>query len=237
MLFWLLLGVAGLGLAMVGARWFASLPAADLARAFRAFITVAGVLAGSGLLFMGRFGLAVILVSATFMAVRALRSGSRPPDPIGPADDGTGASSAVDTELLAMRLEHGTGSLDGEVRKGPLAGRQLRDLGLDDLLALLDFARRDDPPSVALLETFLDRHFTDWRAQAFAQGGGGSAGDEAMDEETALDILGLEPGATNEAVRAAHRRLMARLHPDHGGSDWLASRINQARDHLLGRRS
>jgi hypothetical protein len=237
MLFWLLLGVAGLGLAMVGARWFASIPTTDLARALRTFLAVAGMLAGSGLLLMGRFGLAIILVAATFMAVRALRSGTRPPDPMGGLGESHGASSTVSTELLAMRLEHGTGNLEGEVRKGPLAGRQLGDLGLGDLLALLDFAQRDDPPSVALLETYLDRRFPDWRTQAYEQRGGPGAGGEAMDERTALEILGLEAGASEEAVRAAHRRLMARLHPDHGGSSWLASRINQARDYLIRRRS
>jgi hypothetical protein len=234
MLLWLMLGVAALGVAILGARWFASLPPTDLARAMRTFLAVAGMLAGSGLLLMGRFGLAVILVAATFMAVRALRSGTRPPDPIGGIGNGEDSSSSVTTELLAMWLEHGTGHLDGEVRKGSLAGRRLRDLGLDELLGLLDFARRDDPSSVALLETYLDRRFPDWRTRAFDQRGG--APGDVMDERTALEILGLEPGASDEAVRAAHRRLMARLHPDHGGSDWLASRINQARDYLIGRR-
>jgi curved DNA-binding protein CbpA len=58
-----------------------------------------------------------------------------------------------------------------------------------------------------------------------------------MDEATALDILGLERGADEPAIRAAHRRLMSRVHPDHGGSDWLAARINQARDFLLKNRA
>lgn len=236
MLFWLMIGVAGLGLAIAGARWFATIPAADLARALRTFVVVAGALASSGLLLMGRFGLAIVLIAASFMALRALRSATRPPDPIGPADAGAGASSEVTTDLLAMRLEHGSGSLEGEVRHGPMAGRRLHDLGLGELLDLLGLARRDDPPSVALLETYLDRRFPDWRAQAYQRGGGPAAAGEAMDERTALEILGLEPGASEEAIRAAHRRLMARLHPDHGGSDWLASRINQARDYLIGRR-
>jgi hypothetical protein len=52
--------------------------------------------------------------------------------------------------------------------------------------------------------------------------------------EEAYEILGLQPGATKEQIKAAHRRLMQRVHPDHGGSDYLAVRVNQAKDLLLG---
>ena len=55
-----------------------------------------------------------------------------------------------------------------------------------------------------------------------------------MTRAEALDVLGLKPGATEADIRAAHHRLMRAAHPDAGGSDWLASRINQARDVLLG---
>jgi curved DNA-binding protein CbpA len=55
-----------------------------------------------------------------------------------------------------------------------------------------------------------------------------------MTREEAYQVLGLKPGASEDDVRAAHRRLMRASHPDSGGSDWLASRINQARDILLG---
>jgi len=232
-LFWLMLGAAGLCLAMLGARWFVSIPPGDLVRAARTFLAVFGALAGSGLLMMGRVGLAVVLFSAAFMAGKALWGSRRPPDPMEPGAfrDAAGGSSSVVTALLAMRLDHATGALDGEVRSGAFAGRPLGSLRLEELLALLDEARHADQPSVALLETYLDRRFPDWRIQAFETGRGGDAA--VMDEATALEVLGLERGADEAAIRAAHRRLMSRLHPDHGGSDWLAARINQARDYLL----
>lgn len=57
---------------------------------------------------------------------------------------------------------------------------------------------------------------------------------QAMSREEAYAVLGLAPGASATDIRAAHRRLMRAAHPDAGGSDWLAARINQARDVLLG---
>ena len=54
-----------------------------------------------------------------------------------------------------------------------------------------------------------------------------------MDRHTALEILGLEEGASKDEIVQAHRRLMQKMHPDRGGSDFLAKKINAARDFLL----
>ena len=70
---------------------------------------------------------------------------------------------------------------------------------------------------------------------AGAKGGTGSPrASNAMTREEAFAVLGLKPGASVDDIVAAHRRLMRAAHPDAGGSDWLASRINQARDILVG---
>lgn len=229
-----LIGLVTLGTFVLGARWYAQANPHDLVQGARTFVAVFSGLASTGLLLAGRFGLAFITLAAMIMAIRAIRRGRSGADPI---DGGRGAGDPVEiqTELLAMRLDRATGEVDGTVRSGPYAGRGLESLGSAQLLDLLDEARARDPQSVSLLEAYLDRAHPNWReAEAGArQGGGRAGGGEPMDETEALEILGLEPGASPEEIRRAHRRLMAKLHPDRGGSTFLASQINRAKDLLL----
>ncbi len=242
MLTWLAGGVLAALALYAALRWFASARASDVAQALRTFAAVFSALASTGLIFAGRWGPAIVTVAATAMAVRSLLNAGRGADPIaGEGGGGDPDAAAVETALIAMRLDRRTGRIDGTVRAGPRKGQALGRLGLPALLELLDEARRDDPPSVDLLEAYLDRREPGWREGA--AGGGGRARDgagaaapaAAMDEATALEILGLKRGATADEVRAAHRGLMAKLHPDRGGSTYLASQINQAKDILLGR--
>jgi DnaJ domain len=128
------------------------------------------------------------------------------------------------------------------VLRGRYAGRSLASLGLAELLDLITDCQRDDPRSVPLIETYLDRRQPDWRDHAAGgpQGADQSAASPAagtMDEATAWSILGLAPGASEVEIKAAHRRLMTKLHPDHGGSGYLAAQLNQAKDLLLRGRS
>jgi len=148
--------------------------------------------------------------------------------------------SEVETAYLRMSLEHDTGTMTGTVRKGPFQGRRLEELDLEELIALWREVRAEDPPSVSLLEGYLDRFMPDWRAAA-AAAGAGAAGGEAphaaasavMTREEAYAILGLKPGASPEEIKEAHRSLMIKLHPDRGGSGALAAQVNRARDLLL----
>jgi len=153
-----------------------------------------------------------------------------------------GQRSTVTTLFLKMTLDHDTGSMSGAVLRGRFAGMRIEELGIADLLSLLRECRADDEEGARLLEAYLDRLHPDWRDD-FAAGrgekgdyrGAGSAGSDLSVEE-AYAILGLGPDATPDQIREAHRRLMIRLHPDHGGSDYLATQINRARDVLLRRR-
>jgi DnaJ-domain-containing protein 1 len=138
-----------------------------------------------------------------------------------------GQASDVETEALAMRLDHDSGRMMGHVKAGRFAGRDLADLDLGACLALLAELSALDPDGVPLLEAWLDRAHPEWRDAPPPRQDG------PLSRAEALDILGLAEGASPAEIKAAHRRLMRGAHPDQGGSDWLAARLNEARDVLL----
>lgn len=147
-----------------------------------------------------------------------------------------GQTSSVRTSMLNMSLDHDTGEMDGEVLGGKFEGAKLSSLQLEDLLALLKDCVAANDRSEALLMAYLDRAHPDWRGQGGGQRGGAgpAAGAGTMDRAEALDVLGLEEGASEAAIRKAYRDLMKKHHPDQGGSAWFAARINEARNVLLG---
>jgi hypothetical protein len=144
-----------------------------------------------------------------------------------------GQSSRVRSQYVEMNLDHDSGRLSGQIVDGPHAGRSLDEFGLTQLLAMMPGF---DAESVALLESYLDRRFPAWRQDAQGNRTGGqrraAAGGKMTDEE-AYQILGLQPGATRDEIGRAHRALMKKLHPDQGGSTYLAARVNEAKDTLL----
>jgi hypothetical protein len=142
----------------------------------------------------------------------------------------------VTTEHLEVELDHETGDVRGRILKGFFAGRRLEDLKPVELAHLWQDCRFADPQSAQIVEAYLDRVHPSWREDMARQEGAQSPGTEGrMTREQALDILGLAPGATEADIRRAHRDLMMKLHPDHGGSTFLAAKINQAKDVLLGK--
>ena len=139
-----------------------------------------------------------------------------------------GQTSEIETAFLSMRLDHDTGEMDGTVLQGRYEGRALRELGLEDLLELLNECR-SDRQSMAVLEAYLDRIHEGWRRRR-----GPPPASDGMNADEARAVLGVGSDATREEIVQAHRRLMQRLHPDRGGSDYLAAKLNAAKDLLLG---
>ena len=145
-------------------------------------------------------------------------------------------SSCIRTDFFAMELQHGSGNMDGEVLKGAQAGKKLSDLALSDLLQVYAECA-NDADSVQVLEAYLDRMHEGWREHADADSRADheerTPDDATMTRELALEILGLGEGATRDDIVKAHRKLMQKLHPDRGGNDYLAKKINSAKEFLL----
>jgi hypothetical protein len=147
----------------------------------------------------------------------------------------SGQRSTVRTRFLHMELEHDTGTLSGRVLEGRFKGHKLADLSLEQLLDLLAECSAEDAQSTAVLEAYLDReHGERWReGEPADERGAKQASTDRMTRDEAYEILGLQPGADREQILQAHRLLMQKLHPDRGGSTYLATMINLAKDLLL----
>jgi hypothetical protein len=245
----LILVVAALLAVVLVLRWFARLPPGQAARVLRwglfiALLLVLVLLAATGRLnwifalvaslaplfrrlILLAFGNLPVL-GGLYRQYRSARTRRRP---------SPGQTSRIDTTFLSMALDHDTGEMSGEVLAGQFKGAQLRDLDFDQLLQLMNECQAQDADSVALLEAYLDRmHADEWReqkAESKERSTPPPHSESGMTRDEALEILGLAPGASEEDIIAAHRRLMQRLHPDRGGSDWLAAKLNQAKDLLL----
>ncbi len=235
----LVLGLAILiALGLVG-RWFLNADPKAVAMAVRWVGLGGGALLG--LFLLVRVGTAALfpIVLTTLFLLRRRRGlfgargfagfgGRTTPSP--------GQSSEVETATLRMALDHDSGEMQGTVLRGRFEGRELENMSFGELVQLLAECHANDEQSVSLLETYLDREQgPDWREHAKEEGAQGSATASApITKDEAYEVLGLKPGASPEDVKEAHHRLMLKMHPDQGGSTYLASKINQAKDLLLG---
>src|SRR6266581_2492550 len=199
-----------------------------LARAIAAFTGIKGELAvavplgifGAGLLGWSPFG------TSGFGTIGGLFGGAS-------SRRSPGQTSQVRSQFLDMQLDHDSGELSGQIVAGPNAGHALDEFDLSQLTAMM---AGFDAESVSLLESYLDRRFPAWRLDAQGNAAGGQSRPAAsgkMTDEEAYQILGLQPGAGRDEISRAHRALMKKLHPDQGGSTYLATRVNEAKDTLL----
>jgi DnaJ domain len=158
--------------------------------------------------------------------------------PFGPAgfsdrtQKSTGQTSQVRSAYLEMELEHDSGAMRGRIVAGRHQGVALERLDVKTLAGLLN---EFDEESRALLVAYLDRRQPGWSedAQGDAATGRPAASSGKMSEQEAYQILGLQAGASVDDIGRAHRTLMKKLHPDQGGSTYLAARINEAKEILL----
>ena len=148
-----------------------------------------------------------------------------------------GQASQVRTAYLEMQLDHDSGAMYGHVLSGRYAGMALDTLDAATLIGLL---AEIDSDSRDLLAAYLDRREPGWREHAQGDAAAGRSGARPpgsgkMTEQEAYQILGIQAGASAQDISRAHRALMKKLHPDQGGSTYLAARINEAKDVLLRR--
>lgn len=235
--------LAALIAVLVFVSWYKRAPKAQRQRVTNRILVIGGIGVLLALILTGRlnpvFGLIAAAVPLAYRALGFFQlaqsikgaanafKGTRGPTP--------GQTSDVETHFLRMTLNHDTGDMDGEVLEGNHRGKRLSSLKLSDLLDLLAECRGEDAQSAAVLEAYLERNFgEEWREAASDQGDTKAArGDGKMSVQEAREILGVDSGASPEQITEAHRRLMQKLHPDRGGSTYLAAKINEAKRILL----
>jgi hypothetical protein len=239
---YLVLGVFLLAGVLFAARWFVNADPKAVVRALKwvgvpvvvAFVVFLGV--------TGRLAFAFMLAPVLLPWLLRLRSAATSAKNYsrmngGSASDNvSGQTSTVETRVLRMVLDHDSGAMSGRVKEGPYAGRELSSMTLAELIELLNYCGMRDGQSAKVLETYLDRSQSDWRDHVRTggrQGASGGFGPGGLSRDESYKILGLEPGASVEEIKSAYHRLMSALHPDKGGSTYLAAKLNEAKDVLL----
>lgn len=228
-----LLAAIGLGIA-----WFVRANPSTIARRLRVVMVLLGGIGLGGLLIFGvrflpsflpeLFGLGGVLLAGSI--ARALRH--RPAGGFGTPGSAGGQRTETRTAFLEAWIDHKTGEVGGRILAGRFGGRLLDSLVDAELLDLRKECA-SDAVSARILEAYLDRRLgPDWQRAREPPAAAGPTG--ALTRAEALAVLGLAEGASEAEVRAAHRRLIQRVHPDVGGSADLAARINRAKDILLG---
>jgi hypothetical protein len=230
----ILLGVVVLVLLLWAGKSFSKADPKQAAKLLRTLGGGAALLFATFLLFRGEIGPAITVGAIGLGALGWLS--------LWPAGFGartqksSGQISRVRTAFVEMELDHDSGTMRGRILAGAQKGASLDALDPHTLVGLLGAM---DSDSRDLLAAYLDRRHPGWReyAQDDAAAGGGAraARNSKMTEQEAYQILGVEPGADAQAISRAHRSLMKKLHPDQGGSTYLAARVNEAKEVLLRR--
>ncbi|WP_404421065.1 DnaJ domain-containing protein [Thalassospira australica] len=194
-----------------------------------------------------KIGLLWPLLRRMFGPARSWGGGGRSS---GRSGTGSGRVSEIKTDYLHMYLDHDSGQLGGTIVLGAMAGRDLDALGVDELRAFYIECCNAQDQSRTVLESYLERRpdcsgWHNWHETRDAHDDGntraGQGNEQAdkgfrsgeMNADEARKILGVSESATREDINRAYQTLIKAVHPDHGGSDYLASKINAARSLLL----
>jgi len=240
----ILAALVGLAVVAIGLYWFMRANPSAMAKQLRQLALVVAAFGALGLLLVALpllpsllpelFGLAGIAITALIAHLARRRTSG------GFSTPGAGQRTAVRTAFLDAWIDHGSGEMGAAVLRGRFNGRTLESLSESDLQTLHAECSADSD-SQRVLESYLDRRLgSAWRqgdrGEETKKPPPGSQGGPRPDmtRSEALALLGLQEGATDDDIRAAHRRLIQRVHPDVGGSAELAARINRAKDVLLG---
>ncbi|UPG70991.1 hypothetical protein MVG78_10160 [Roseomonas gilardii subsp. gilardii] len=225
---WIALGSLSLLLLLLALRGFASASPAQVKAALFWLAVFLALALGGLLVLSGRGPVALFLLFTLgplawrrWQSRRLARGFGAAPPPQGSPED------AVETATLSLRIDPASGIMSGTVLRGRYAGRDLARLQRSQIEEIFADCLENDPDSLPLLEAWLAR------MQPEGEEKPPPPGSAPMRREEALAVLGLPPEASPEQVQAAYLRLMRVAHPDRGGSDWLAARLNEARDTLL----
>ncbi len=232
----LLYGITAVALVWWLAKTFTRTDSAVLAKSLKVVAGLTALGAAVVLGIRGRFDMALLL--GGFGAWSLGWSGLNIPGSWRKFQQAPGRFSRIRSAMIEMEIDHASGGVEGSILVGAFAGRRLSSLDPQSLRRLYEECSAHDPQGVPLLEAYLDRRFSGWRENA--QGDRDTrtrthAQTGIMTKEEAYQILGLQPGASLDEIRKAHRTLMKKLHPDQGGTAYLAARVNEAREILLGR--
>ena len=238
------LGIAILIGVVLAGRWYVNASPSSILRVFKWIAIICIIILVAVVILTRQFAWAAFALPALLpwllRARRASRMAKNWARMSGAAATGSGTApgqtSEIETKYLRMYLVHDTGEMNGDVIFGKFTGRTLRSLKFEELVSVMEEVK-DDNPSVQVLTAYLERyHESAWRDQMSSNGEASSNAPEAsgaMTLEEAYKVLGLEVGATKLQIKEAHKRLMNKIHPDHGGSTYLATKLNEAKDFLL----
>ena len=237
---YLILGVGLLAVLLLAGKWFVNAEPKKMVHSLKWVAYGAGGIILLFVVFSGKFMMLIWLLPVLLPWLMRARAAARSANNFSRMESGGshGMGSEVSSEFLEMYLDHDTGNMDGVIRKGLHNGKNLRTLSFEELVDLYETYAVQDVESARLLAAYLDRTHSEWRDSAENASHQNEDTQQnrssgSMDCAEAYRVLGLDDDADEAAIKAAHHRLIASLHPDRGGSAYLASKINEARDVLL----